>query len=143
MLLCREQHRYRKKISLTSIGEINWIVVGGVIFGQFLFALMCVLKPVKFWVKFGAIFGLLFPSLTFRLVFLCPMGTMRSAIVAPPQAMHTGWALLYAFSIVVFGMAVGMKLQKKLLFWVFAIYWIFYLSAILFWRLYVQNLLYQ
>jgi len=118
--------------------ELNWIILGCVIVGQFFFALLCVLKPIQFWVKFGAIFGLLFPALTFRLVFLCPIGSRSSLPVAVSRDQFNLISLVYGLGVVVLGMIVGMRLQKRLLFWVFVVYWIFYMFAILFWRLFLQ-----
>jgi len=119
--------------------ELNWTVVACVIVGQILFALFCILKPMEFWVKFGAVFGLLFPALTFRLVFLCPSPSSLSSL--PPTLWFKSFDIIscvYGLAVVVIGMVIGMKLQKKLLFWVFVIYWIFYMFVILFWRLYLQ-----
>jgi len=123
--------------------QLNWIVVACVIVGQFLFALFCVLKPIQFWVKFGAIFGLIFPALTFRLIFLCPTKpTQYFASLAPAREKYSFDIIscVYALGVVLLGMVVGMKLQKKLLFWVFVVYWVFYLFVILLWRLYLQRL---
>jgi len=118
---------------------LNWTIVSCVIVGQLLFALFCVLKPIQFWVKFGAVFGLLFPALTFRLVFLCPLPGSYTSL--PPTRYFSKFDIIscvYGLGVVIIGMVIGMKLQKKLLFWVFVIYWVFYMFVILFWRLFLQ-----
>jgi len=118
--------------------HFNWALLACIIVGQFFFALFCILKPIQFWVKFGAVFGLLFPALTFRLLFLCPTRSVQYSLPVPVTTYHFDIIpCVYGLSVVILGMVVGMKLQKKLLFWVFVVYWVFYLFVILFWRLFL------
>uniref|UniRef100_A0A6B2L6R0 Phosphatidic acid phosphatase type 2/haloperoxidase domain-containing protein n=1 Tax=Arcella intermedia TaxID=1963864 RepID=A0A6B2L6R0_9EUKA len=129
-------------ITLQTLTHINWWVLGGVVFGQFVFAVLCVIRPIKFWIKFGTIFGILFPALTFRFVFLCPTGSHPASISAnllPPS----GWSFIFSIGLVLAGLFVGTKLQKKLLFWVFVILWVICMSALVVWRLEVTPLLHR
>jgi len=122
----------------TIVATINWYLVLGALGGQLLFSILMVIKPIKFWMKFGAVFGLLFPALTFRLVFICPTGAFPSALEAPSVLTESPkwWTVLYAVGVCLLGMGVGIKLQKKLLLLVFVGYWLFYVSAISLWRLF-------
>eukprot|EP01125_Pyxidicula_operculata_P009814 TRINITY_DN3230_c0_g1_i2.p1 TRINITY_DN3230_c0_g1~~TRINITY_DN3230_c0_g1_i2.p1 ORF type:complete len:222 (-),score=18.55 TRINITY_DN3230_c0_g1_i2:341-1006(-) len=124
-----------------NLSRINFWVLAGALVGQLLFSVLMVVKPLKFWVKFGSVFGFLFPALTFRFVFLCPVGEL-SASLARPYVMYSTstfphwWALIYALGACLIGMGVGMKLQKKCNMVVFVGYWIFYTGAISVWRLF-------
>jgi len=138
--MCYPNNSTIKEITTTNI-ELNWIVVSCLIVGQILFALLCILKPIQFWVKFGAVFGLLFPALTFRLVFLCPQGPPGRLASLSPSIIHQNFDMvscIYGLGVVVLGMVIGIKLQKRLLFWVFVIYWVFYMVVILLWRFFIQ-----
>jgi len=140
--VCYPNNSTIQSITLQHI-DLNWTLLACTIVGQIIFALLCILKPIQFWVKFGAVFGLLFPALTFRLIFLCPVGPNYLLSLPPTKSRDTFnlIACAYGFGVVVLGMIVGIKLQKKLLFWVFVVYWIFYMFVILLWRLYLQNLI--
>jgi len=138
--ICYPNNSTIKEITPTNL-ELNWIVVSCLIAGQLIFALLCILKPIQFWVKFGAIFGLLFPALTFRLVFLCPLGSPGKIASLNPTITNQNFdivSFVYGLGVVIIGMAIGIKLQQRLLFWVFMLYWLFYIFVILFWRLYIQ-----
>jgi membrane-associated phospholipid phosphatase len=82
---------------------------------------LSVIQPIKFWVKCHHVYGMLFPPLTFRLLYLCPNFT-GSAFPAPH--ILPPYCLLVLVVGLLLGTGVGMGVKK----WPISAYCVIYFS---------------
>lgn len=122
--------------------HVNYVATGLILAGQLAWFILCLVRPLKIWVKAGTVFGFLFPPMAFRFMFLCPGKNFMFAL--PPPYIHNTyaiphwWAILYAIAVCGLGLLGSMKLKSRT-WWalaIFLLYWAFFIGAILPWRLF-------
>lgn len=98
--------------------------------------ILFIIKPIEFWKKFSKSYGLLLPSLCFRLLFLCT-GIKRTKTSLPKPHDPQWYIYIYSILVPVISILVASKIAKRLSLLVYIILSILLMTILVVWRLFM------
>ncbi|GAM19832.1 hypothetical protein SAMD00019534_030070 [Acytostelium subglobosum LB1] len=107
-------------LEFSTLGRLNFIMLSCLIILCVLIPIVTVMKPVDFWSKCDRVYGMLFPSIFFQLLFLCPKAYSEHASLPKPPSPHW-YSYLFAIGLAIGAtiFAVKAKLRHPLItFWI-------------------------
>eukprot|EP01122_Echinamoeba_exundans_P015224 TRINITY_DN712_c0_g1_i5.p1 TRINITY_DN712_c0_g1~~TRINITY_DN712_c0_g1_i5.p1 ORF type:complete len:333 (+),score=40.04 TRINITY_DN712_c0_g1_i5:625-1623(+) len=124
------------EIFASSLNKINFLRFGIVIGLSVIVGVAFIVPPIQFWTKFIRVYGVLLPSLLFRLTFLCPVSTASGAAIAAP--INRPWyAWLFAALISATAMTVAAITPAKKAILSFCLFYSILFCVLSAWRLFI------
>jgi hypothetical protein len=124
------------EISASSLNKINFVRFGISIGLSILVGVAFIVPPIQFWTKFIRVYGVLLPSLLFRLTFICPGGTSSAAaLAAPTSRMWYTW--LFAVLITATAMTVAAVTPAKKAIVSYCLFYAILFGILSAWRLFI------
>ncbi|GAM21850.1 hypothetical protein SAMD00019534_050250 [Acytostelium subglobosum LB1] len=106
-------------LSFSTLGRLNFVMMAVLIVICIVIPIVSVMKPVDFWSKCDRVYGMLFPSVCFQLLFLCPRSYSTNASLPKPPVPHW-YSFIFGISLALLAtvFATKVKLKNRLItFW--------------------------
>jgi len=133
---CREKECYSNpdnQIDLRNLGRMNFMMLIAVFILCFVVPFVSVVKPIDFWAKCDRVYGILFPGVTFQLLFLCP--SARAGSLAEPPSEIQWYDIVFACGVAGLTTTLCMKIKGIHTYIIYFVTYISLLAALVFWRL--------
>jgi len=134
---CRDKKCYAtdsdKEITFWTLDRMNFYMLILVFIICIIVPIVSIMKPIDFWSKCDRVYGLLFPGITFQLMFLCPHD--RGGALPPPTPGVRWYSVIFACGLACLSTALCMKVKGKHPFLVYIVVYLGLLFSLVLWRL--------